>query len=97
MRNPIDRMKDMTAWLRSINQESRAQEMEEYARLMEIYSNVFRHSFAADKVGDIYFICGESGEKDVNNLPTYIHICPAYGVDWFQLYQKIETTHSTEW
>lgn len=42
----------------------------------------------AEKLGGVYFICGEGGEKDKNNLPDRIHVCPAYGVDWFQVYEK---------
>jgi hypothetical protein len=58
---------------------------------------IFRYSFAPDKYGDIYFICGEGGEKDKNNLPERIHICPAYGVDWFQIYEKTNQTEGPEW
>ena len=50
-----------------------------------------------DKFPDTYFICGEGGEKDKNNLPDKIHVCPAYGVDWFQIYERIGTTVGPEW
>jgi hypothetical protein len=62
-----------------------------------LYDKIFLHSFAADKVGNIYFICGEGGEKDHNNLPDSIHICPAFGVDWFQVYKKTDQTFGPEW
>lgn len=62
-----------------------------------LYDKIFMHSFAADKVGNIYFICGEGGEKDKNNLPETIHVCPAYGCDWFQIYQRTEKTHGPEY
>ena len=48
-------------------------------------------------MGDIYFICGEGGKKDHNNLPELIYICPAYGVDWFQIYKKTEKIIGPEW
>jgi hypothetical protein len=51
-------------------------------------SNIVRHEVLAEKMGDIFFICGEGGEKDNNGLPERIHICPAYGVDWFQVYER---------
>ena len=51
----------------------------------------------AEKLGDIYFICGEGGEKDQNNLPDRIHICPAYGVDWFQIYERTDKSFGPEW
>jgi len=64
---------------------------------VELYNKIFLHSFAADKFGDIYFICGELGEKDSNGLPDKLMICPAYGVDWFQIYEKTNQTEGTEW
>lgn len=51
----------------------------------------------ADKLGNVFFICGESGDKDRNNLPAQIHICPAYGVDWFQVYERTDKTWGPEW
>lgn len=50
-----------------------------------------------DKFPDAYFISGESGEKDQNNLPERIFVSPAYGVDWFQIYQRTDKTHGPEW
>tara|TARA_R110000868_G_scaffold173655_1_gene409880 strand:- start:1077 stop:1322 length:246 start_codon:yes stop_codon:yes gene_type:complete len=61
-----------------------------------LYNKIFLHSFAADK-GDIYFVCGEGGQKDNNNLPDRIHICPAYGVDWFQIYERTNKTFGPEY
>ena len=37
-----------------------------------------------------YFICGEGGEKDRNNLPEYIHVCPEFGEAGSALYKKVE-------
>jgi hypothetical protein len=62
-----------------------------------LYDKIFLHSFAADKVGTVYFVCGEGGMKDVNNMPDRIHICPAYGVDWFQVYEKTDVISGPEW
>lgn len=59
--------------------------------------SLIKHVDLAEKLGDIYFICGEGGNKDTNNLPERIHICPAYGVDWFQVYKKTDMTHGPEW
>lgn len=50
-----------------------------------------------DKFPDTYFICGEGGEKDKNNLPDTIHVCPAYGCDWFQVYKKTDQTWGPEY
>lgn len=53
---------------------------------------LIKHQVLAERVGDIYFICGEAGQKDDNNLPERIFICPAYGCDWFQVYDRTEIT-----
>lgn len=58
---------------------------------------IIKHEVLAEKLGYIYFICGEGGEKDKNNLPERIHICPAYGVDWFQIYEKTDKTFGPEY
>lgn len=59
--------------------------------------SLVRHQVIAEAYGDIYFICGEGGEKDDNNLPQQIHICPAYGCDWFQVYERTDKTFGPEW
>lgn len=64
--------------------------------LIEAYNRIFTHNLVPDK-GFYYFICGEGGEKDDNNLPKQIHICPAYGVDWFQVYERTDKTFGPEW
>lgn len=68
----------------------------ELKKLRRLYEMV-KHIDLAEKLGDIYFICGEGGEKDDNNLPQQIHICPAYGVDWFQIYEKTDKSFGPEW
>jgi hypothetical protein len=49
-----------------------------------------------DKSGS-YFISGEGGVKDDNGLPERLHICPAYGADWMQIYTRTERTTGPEW
>jgi len=68
----------------------------ELTKLRKLYEMV-KHIDLAEKLGDIYFICGEGGEKDQNNLPERIHICPAYGVDWFQIYERTDKSFGPEW
>ncbi len=68
----------------------------ELAMLRKCYSLV-KHTVLTEKMGNIYFICGEGGEKDKNNLPQRIHICPAYGVDWFQVYERTDKSNGPEW
>lgn len=68
----------------------------ELKKLRKLYEMI-KHMDLAEKLGGIYFICGEGGEKDQNNLPQQIHVCPAYGVDWFQIYEKTDKTFGPEW
>jgi hypothetical protein len=68
----------------------------ELRRLRKIES-IVKHNVLAERYGDIYFICGEGGQKDKNNLPERIHICPAYGVDWFQIYERTDKSAGPEW
>ena len=71
-------------------------EVEFYKAAYESAMRIVKPQFP-EKFADQYFICGEGGQKDKNNLPDRIHICPAYGVDWFQVYEKSETTFAPEW
>lgn len=59
--------------------------------------SLIKHELLAEKMGGIYFICGEGGVKDLNDLPESIHVCPAYGVDWFQVYKKTDVISGPEW
>ena len=68
----------------------------ELAKLRRL-REMIKHIDLVEKLGGIYFICGEGGSKDENNLPDTIHICPAYGVDWFQVYKKTEKVWGPEW
>jgi len=68
----------------------------ELKRLRKLES-IIKHEVLAEKLGDVYFICGEGGEKDSNNLPKQIHICPAHGCDWFEIYEKTGSTWGPEY
>ena len=68
----------------------------ELTKLRKLYA-MLKHEVLAEKLGNIYFICGEGGEKDKNNLPKQIHICPAYGCDWFHVYERTDKTFGPEW
>ena len=68
-----------------------ADELEEIMVLLEKQQVIIRRIYA-EKLPDTWFVCGELGEKDQNNLPKYIEVCPAYGVDWSQLYERTDRT-----
>jgi hypothetical protein len=78
----------------SSNLETEAYEGE--LRELRAMKNIVRHQLA-EKLGNVYFICGESGEKDRNGLPQRILVCPAYGVDWFEVYERTNKTSGPEW
>lgn len=64
----------------------------EIARLKEKCDKqamILQH-LSPDKHPDVFFICGKVGERDENGLPDKILVCPAYGVDWYQVYEKTE-------
>lgn len=72
-------------------------ELKELREKVKLYEKIFVHSFSADKVGNIYFISGQAGSVDENGLPEQIFICPAYGLDWFQIYQRTDKTEGPEY
>lgn len=55
-------------------------------------NSFIRHEILAEKLADNYFICGDNGVVDNNNLPKRLYICPAYGCDWFQVYERTNVT-----
>lgn len=59
--------------------------------------SLIKHEVLAEKLGNTYFICGESGAKDNCNMPDKIHVCPAYGLDFFYVYEYTGLTIGTEW
>ena len=68
----------------------------ELKKLRQAYE-IIRHLDLAEKLGNIYFICGELGEKDINNMPKKIMVCPAYGVDFSYVYEYTGQTTGPEW
>lgn len=72
-----------------------ADEIEELTKLLEKQQVIIRRIYA-EHLPDTWFVCGEMGEKDSNGLPQYIDVCPAYGVGWYQVYEKTDRSVSTE-
>jgi hypothetical protein len=66
-----------------------ADEIEELTKLLERQQVIIRRIYA-EHLPDTWFVCGEMGEKDQNGLPKYIEVCPAYGVDWSQVYERTD-------
>lgn len=57
--------------------------IEENERLRTIIKSIL----PASDIGS-YFICGASTATDKNGLPDRLQVCPAYGVDWAEIYIK---------
>ena len=68
----------------------------DYKAAYEAAMRIIKSTYA-DRFPDNYFICGEGGSKDANNLPEHIYVSPAYGVDWFQVYKRTNKTVGPEW
>lgn len=71
-----------------------ADQQKEIDRLKEKCDNqamVIRRSYP-ENFPDTWFVANGIGQKDANNLPQYIWVCPAFGVDWLQVYEKTERT-----
>jgi hypothetical protein len=72
------------------------EEVETFRKGYEAAMKIVRTTYA-EKFPNNYFIHGELGEKDENGLPEKLMIVPAYGVDWFQVYERTDKVHGPEW
>ena len=72
------------------------EEVETFKKKYETAMKIVRSTYP-DRFPDTYFICGEGGEKDKNGLPDQILVCPAYGADWFQTYEKTDRQFGSGW
>lgn len=64
--------------------------------LFQKLKTILKHS-KAEQLADVYFICGEGGEKDEMGLPEFISVCPAFGLDGFAMYKKHKEYSAPEW
>lgn len=69
--------------------EDAANNLEELMALLQKQQAIVRRIYA-EHLPNTWFVCGEHGEKDQNNLPKYIEVCPAYGVDWSHVYERTD-------
>ena len=63
-----------------------------YDAAMRIIKAVFPSEFPGN-----YFITGEVGAKDINNMPNKILVCPAMGLDFSYIYEYTGETTGCEW
>jgi len=50
-----------------------------------------------DKFPDTLFISGVLGNRDMNNMPEKLLVCPAYGLDFSYVYEYTGKTTGPEW
>ena len=96
-----EKLRRMSRFLDMLDCESvlqAAEHIEELQKKLKVLEKikVFIRTSQPEKSG-YYFICGEGGSKDDNGLPERIHVCPAYGVDWMQIYERTNTNFGPEW
>ena len=73
------------------------EEVEKLRKAIDVYERErerFRH--AKPEITGEYFLTGGHGERDANQLPQYVRICPAYGCAWEQVYEKTDRTVTYE-
>jgi hypothetical protein len=74
--------------LRTLNQKRDIVEItEQEFQLFEKLKTILRHA-SAEKLENVYFVCGEGGTKDEMGLPEMIMVCPSFGLDGFAMYKK---------
>jgi len=73
------------------------EEVEKLRKALDIYERErdrFRH--AKPEITGEYFLAGGYGERDANQLPQYVRICPAYGCAFEVVYEKTDRTVTYE-
>ena len=68
-----------------------AAEIERLREKCDKQAMIIRRSYP-ENFPDTWFVAGGIGEKDQNGLPKLIEVCPAYGVDWTQIYERTDRT-----
>jgi hypothetical protein len=68
--------------------------LEKALELYERERDRFKH--AKPEMTGEFFLSGGHGDKDENQLPEFVRICPAYGCAWEQVYQKTDKTITYE-
>ena len=88
--NPPDRTVDEQRQI-AVDIHEAAAEIERLKEKCDRQAMVIRRIYP-ENFPDTWFVGGELGEKDQNGLPKFIEVCPAYGVDWTQVYERTDRT-----
>lgn len=71
-------------------------EVERLTKKCDFQATILRR-LQPDRFPDTYFIHGNLGTKDHNNMPEKLLVVPAYGVDFSYIYERTEKTTGPEW
>ena len=83
----------------NVSDETAKEAIDEIERLVEKANRqaTILQSLTPERHPDILFITGVSGNKDSNNMPEKLLVCPAYGCDFSYVYERTEKTVGPEW
>ena len=73
-----------------------ANEIERITKKLDILATILRR-LTPETHPDTYFIHAGIGQKDQNNMPEKLLVCPAYGCDFSYVYERTEKTTGPEW
>jgi hypothetical protein len=72
-------------------QEEAADHIEKLRKALDVYEREReRFLHAKPEITGEYFLAGGHGERDDNQLPQYVRICPAYGANFEIVYEKTD-------
>lgn len=101
-KNLVNYLRDSKGWPTLGNAaadriEELEKENEKLNKALSVYQRErdrFKHTHP--EITGAFFLTGGHGERDSNELPEYVRICPAYGCAWDQVYKKTDETFSYE-
>jgi hypothetical protein len=62
---------------------------EELQKSNERLTEILRH-LIPDRLPGVFFICGHVGPYDRNGLPERVMLCPSYGSDVVEIYERMK-------
>lgn len=72
------------------------EEVERLRKKCDMQAMILRR-LTPEKHPDTLFISGVIGNRDMNNMPEKLLVCPAYGVDFNYVYEHTGKTTGPEW
>lgn len=77
--------------------EEAIEQLNTYSKGLQAYERERqRYRHAHPDISGAFFLTGGYGDKDDNELPEFVTICPAYGCAWDQVYQKTDRSITYE-